>query len=102
MSKLIIQRLRDAGSEGWHMRFGGDPEDFREMVSDLKWEGCRWDPAAFEGRGAWSIPHSTLLMFSDRFTNVQASIEREQRRRTYTGGKSAEQAKERSIDDVPF
>lgn len=106
MSKLQIQRLRDAGPDGWHMRFSGERDDFMELVSDLKYEGCRWDREALGGRGAWVIEHSTLLLFNDRFTNLQQCLEREQRRRELASPEHQTANKARiaqeDVEDVPF
>jgi hypothetical protein len=112
MGKLHITRLRDAGPDGWHVRFAGETEDFRALVEDLKWEGARWNPDAMgAGRGAWTVEHSTLLMLKERFDNLEQCLEREQLRQKVELQRqalaTAEQQRrelgiERSIDECPF
>jgi hypothetical protein len=112
MGKLHITRLRDAGSDGWHMRFAGEHDDFVALIDDLKWEGARWNPDAMGvGRGAWTVEHSTLLLFKDRFDNLDQCLEREQLRQKLEQQRQAlataeqkrrEQGIERDINEVPF
>jgi len=104
-NKLHISRLEDAGADGWHMRFSCEEKaDFDEMVEQLKWEGCHWERTAFNGRGAWIVEHSVLLLLKERFDNVEACIERvKQRQKLQQAAQARELAgKQRDINEVPF
>jgi hypothetical protein len=63
-------------------------------------------------RGAWTLEHSTLLMFKERFDNLDQCLEREQLRQkveqqrqvlaTAQQWQRRELGIERSIDEFPF
>lgn len=112
MGKLHITRLRDAGPDGWHVRFSGEKEDFVALIDELKWEGARWNPDAMgAGRGAWTVDDATLRSLSSRFDNLEQCFEREQLRQKLEQQRQAlaiaeqrrrEQGIERDINEVPF
>lgn len=111
MGKLRILRLRYVGSGCWAVRFGGERDDFTAMVDDLKWAGCRWNPEALGGRGAWMMGYGALLIFKDRFENLEQCLEREQLRQKLEQQRQAlatieqrqhELGIERDINEVPF
>ncbi len=100
MSKLRILRLRDIGSDYWALRFGGERDDFMDMVRDLKAHYVRWNPDAFgKERGGWIVSDGILRTYRDRFENYQQCIEREQRRQALADRTNFYT---RDVNEVPF
>jgi len=70
----LLEQVKD----GWHIRFGGDADDFWFMLSNFKNEQrksqtytCFYNPKLFNNKGGWYCTDDILKKYAGDFSNYQ-------------------------------